>query len=228
MPMDSKEKYTAVLIVVFVLVVALIGGGLLLKSQRGDESLDEENEAVVETNEADPAADVVVTLEEFCDYQSQTCVEIGSTIKKLKQEYGKNLNVVFRNLPLPGNKNALPAAQAAEAARMQSRFWEMHDLLYARQSEWKDEENPREKFLQFARELGIDVERFTRDMDSEQVRLRLEADKDAALALSLQEIPAIVIDGRRLKTDAMTADGIREGIELMLTRGVEDPPAPTP
>jgi protein-disulfide isomerase len=146
----------------------------------------------------------------------------------LKQEYGKNLNVVFRNLPLPGNKNSLPAAQAAEAARMQSRFWEMHDVLYSRQSEWKDAENPREKFLQYARELGIDVERFARDMDSEQVRLRLEADKDAALALSLQEIPAIVMDGRRLKTDAMTADGIREGIELMLTRGVENPPAPAP
>jgi predicted DsbA family dithiol-disulfide isomerase len=104
----------------------------------------------------------------------------------------------------------------------------MHDLLYAKQSEWKDEENSREKFLQFARELGIDVERFTRDMASEQVRLRLEADKDAALALSLQETPAILIDGRRLKTDAMTADGIREGIELMLTRGAENSPAPTP
>lgn len=228
MPIDSKEKYTAVLIVVFVLVVALIGGGLLLKSKRVIDSLDEENEAVVETTEEDPAADVVVTLEEFCDYQSQPCAELGSTLKKLKQEYGNNLNLVFRNLPLPGNKNALTAAQAAEAARMQSRFWEMHDLLYAKQSEWKDEENSREKFLQFARELGIDVERFTRDMASEQVRLRLEADKDAALALSLQETPAILIDGRRLKTDAMTADGIREGIELMLTRGAENSPAPTP
>jgi protein-disulfide isomerase len=219
-------KHKAILIVAVVVVVALIGGGLLLESQRSDESVvSDENDAIVATEEDDPAADLVVTLEQFGDYQSQSCAELNPTLKKLKEEYGTNLNVVFRNLPVTSiNKNALRAAQAAEAARMQSRFWEMHDLLYEKQSEWKDEKNPRSKFLQFAGDLGIDLARFRRDINSKQVRFRIEADKDAAVALDIQEIPAIVINGRRLKTEAMTADGIREGIELMLTRGSEESP----
>lgn len=216
----------SVLTIVVVLVIGLVGAGLLLNSQRADEQLgNEEIEPVVDTGEPDPAADVVVTLEEFGDYQSSACADLNSTLKELKEEYAANLNLVFRNLPLTNiNKNALPAAQAAEAARMQNRFWEMHDLLYEKQNEWKDEADPRPRFLKFAQDLGLDVERFTKDVDGEQVQFRIEADKDAALAQGIQETPTLLINGRRLKTDAVNADGIREGIEVMLTRGsVESP-----
>jgi len=222
------EKSKAILIVAVLIVVSLIGGGLLLNFQKRDEPVDEEDDSIVEANVADPAENVVVTLEEFCDYQSPACVTMATTLKKLRDEYGTNVNLVFRNTPLPANKNALPAARAAEAARMQSRFWEMHYLLLERQNEWKDEENPRVKFLQWARDLGIDVARFEQDMDSEQVTFRIEADKDAAITLAIQEVPAIVVNRRRLKTDAMTADGIREGIEVMLTHGSEEAADTTP
>ena len=221
------EKSKAVLIVVVVIVVTLIGGGLLLNFQSRDNQFDEDDDPVVDANVEDPAANVVVTLEEFCDYQSPACATISPTLKKLKEEYGTNVNLVFRNTPLPGNKNALPASRAAEAARMQSRFWEMHDLLIEKQNEWKDDENPRPKFLQWARDLGLDVSRFEQDMDSEQVTFRIEADKDAAIALGIQEVPSIAINGRRLKTDAMDADGIREGIEVMLTNSAEESPDAT-
>ena len=215
------EKSKAVLIVVVVIVVSLIGGGLLLNFQQRNDRDDEEDDPNIEANVEDPAANVVVTLEEFCDYQSPACATISPTLKKLKAEYATNVNLVFRNTPLPGNTNALPAARAAEAARMQSRFWEMHYLLLEKQGEWKDETDPRAKFLQFARDLGIDVVRFEQDMDSEPVTLRLEADKHAAFALAIQEVPSILINGRRLVSSAMTAEGIREGIEVMLTQGSE-------
>ena len=220
--MGNKSVFTVVVVV----VIGLVGAGLLFNSQRADEPLaDEEIEPIVDTGEPDPAADVVVTLEEFGDYQSSACADLNPTLKKLKEEYAANLNVVFRNLPLTNiNKNALPAAQAAEAARMQNRFWEMHDLLYQKQNEWKDQADPRPTFLKFAQDLGLDVERFTKDVDGEQVQFRIEADKDAALAQGIQETPTIVLNGRRLKTDAVNADGIREGIEVMLTRdSVESP-----
>ena len=216
------DKSKAVLIVVGVIVVSIIGGGLLLNYQPREETSEEEDGPNANPSVEDPAANVVVTLEEFCDYQSPACATIGPTLKKLKDEYATNVNLVFRNTPLSGNTNALPAARAAEAARMQSRFWEMHYLLLEKQNEWKDEENPRPKFLQWARDLGIDVARFKQDMDGEQVTLRLDADKDAAIALGIQEVPSLVINGRRLKSDAMTADDIRQGIEVMLTRESED------
>ena len=71
-----------------------------------------------------------------------------------------SLNFVFRNLPLTMHKNALTAAQAAEAARMQNRFWEMHDLLYQNQDLWKDDKNPKPRFVKFAADLGLDTARF--------------------------------------------------------------------
>ena len=222
------EKSKAILIVVVVIVVSLIGGGLLLNFQRRDDPVDEEDDPMADWNVADPAGNIVVTLEEFCDYQSPACATIAPTLKKLREEYGTNVNLVFRNTPLPGNKNALPAARAAEAARMQSRFWEMHYLLLEKQTEWKDEQNPRPRFLQWAGDLGIDVARFEQDMDSEQVTFRIEADKDAAIAMAIQEVPSIVINGRRLKTDAMTAEGIQDGIEVMLTHSSEEPSDATP
>jgi protein-disulfide isomerase len=215
-----------VLGLVVVVVIALVGAGLLLNSQRADDPVgDEEIEQLVDTGEPDPAADVVVTLEEFGDYQSSACAQLSPTLKKLKEEYASNLNLVFRNLPLTNiNKNALSAAQAAEAARMQNRFWEMHDLLYEKQNEWKDQADPRPTFLKFAQDLGLDMARFRSDLEGEQVQLRIDADKDAALALGIQDTPAILINGRRLKADATNADGIREGIEVMLTRGSEESP----
>ena len=221
------EKSKAVLILVAVIVVTLIGGGLLLNFQGRDDPANEDEEPVVDANVEDPAADVVVTLDEFCDYQSPACATVSPTLKKLKEEYGANLNFVFRNTPMPGNKNALMASRAAEAARMQSRFWEMHYLLLEKQNEWKDEENPRPRFVQWARDLGLDAARFRQDMDSEQVTFRIEADKDAAIALGIQEVPSIAINGRRLKTDAMTSDGIREGIEVMLTQSSQESPDAT-
>jgi protein-disulfide isomerase len=222
------EKSKAILIVVVVIVVSLIGGGLLLNFQKRDDPVDEEDDPMADGNVTDPAANIVVTLEEFCDYQSPACATIAPILKKLREEYGTNVNLVFRNKPLPGNKNALPAARAAEAPRMQSRFWEIHYLLLEKQTEWKDEQNPRPRFLQWARDLGIDVARFEQDMDSEQVTFRIEADKDAAIAMAIQEVPSIVINGRRLKTDAMTAEGIRDGIEVMLTHSSEETSDATP
>jgi len=164
-------------------------------------------------------ADAVVTLEEFGDYQCPPCGALHPTLKKLKQQYGANLNFVFRNLPLTQiHKNALAAAQAAEAARMQDRFWEMHDFLYENQELWQEDINPQEIFVNEAASLGLDTARFRRDMTDKQVQLRLEADADAAAQREVQGTPTIFIDGLELRPEAMNPDGIRKGIEHMMSR----------
>jgi protein-disulfide isomerase len=165
--------------------------------------------------------DAVVTLEEFGDYQCPPCGALHPTLKKLKQEFGPNLNFVFRNLPLTQiHKNALVAAQAAEAARMQDRFWEMHDFLYENQELWRDDINPTAIFLKEAADLGLDVARFGRDMADKQVQMRIEADADAATQFGVQGTPTIFIDGLQLRPEVMNPDGIRKGIEQMMSRKV--------
>jgi protein-disulfide isomerase len=209
-----------------VLVVSVIGGVLFLRSSRNRDS----SKVVQPTPEVPTAerlkvpADTVVTLEEFGDYQCPPCGELHPTLKKLKAEFGPNLNFIFRNYPLSEiHKNALLAAQAAEAARVQGRFWEMHDLLYENQKVWSDDINPKPIFVKFARDLGLDNERFARDLGSEEVKMRIEADQAAAARLGVNGTPTVFINGRRLRDEATTPDGVRKGIELMIARKAASP-----
>ncbi len=220
-----QNSYRPFLIIALVLLVAAAGTALLLKSnQRGDSS-----SRTTDTQSPDSAkknaSNTVVTLEEFGDYQCPPCGQLHPTLKKLKQEYGPNLNFIFRNLPLIKiHPNALAAAQAAEAARIQNHFWEMHDLLYENQSLWKDDINPRSIFIKFAADLGLNTAQFTRDLDDKQIQMRIEADMDAAAKQGIDGTPTILINGRQLRVEMTTPDGVRKGIELMLSGGISPSP----
>ena len=211
------NNYRPFLIVGLVLLVAAAGTALLLRSNQSvDSSPLAENQSPEQTRKS-ASADSVVTLEEFGDYQCPPCGQLHPTLKKLKQEYGDRLNFIFRNLPLTQiHKNALAAAQAAEAARMQNRFWEMHDLLYENQELWIDDVNPRSIFTKFAADLGLNTWQFTRDLDSKQIQMRIEADEDAAAQQGIAGTPTLLINGRQLRAEMTTPEGVRNGIELML------------
>jgi len=204
------KRYGALIIVAGVLIVTVIAGAVLLKlrANRDDDSdSGAQNRASLQS---------VILLEEFGDYQCPPCAQLHPSLKELKKQYGPKLNLVFRNLPLSTiHQNALPAAQAAEAARMQYRFWEMHDLLYENQSLWAEDKNPRNHFRKFATDLGLDMARFDADMDGDQVRFRLEADRDAAVRQGIDGTPTILIEGRKLQPEATTPEGIRKGIEVV-------------
>jgi protein-disulfide isomerase len=211
------SSYRPFVIISLVLLVAAAGTALLLDSnQRGSSLPARDTESIDKAK--NPSAGTVVTLEEFGDYQCPPCGQLHPTLKKLKQEYGANLNLIFRNLPLTKiHQNSLAAARAAEAARMQNRFWEMHDLLYENQDLWKDDVNPRSIFIKFATDLGLNIWQFTRDMDGKQIQMRIEADQDEAAKQGIDGTPTILINGRQLRAEMTTPEGVRKGIELMLS-----------
>jgi protein-disulfide isomerase len=166
-----------------------------------------------------PPTGKVVTMEEYGDYQCPPCGLLYPELKKIEAEYGSNVHMVFHHFPLTKiHKNALAAAHAAEAAARQNHFWEMHDRLYRNQKSWADEADPRPIFLGYARELGLDVERFNKDMDSAEVESRITADSQQATSLGIIGTPTILIDGRQLRPEATTPEGIRRGIDFMLAQ----------
>jgi protein-disulfide isomerase len=220
-----QNSYRPFLIIALVLLVAAAGTALLLRSNQRGESYSHTTETQSADTNKTASANGVVTLEEFGDYQCPPCGQLHPTLKKLKQEYGDHLNFIFRNLPLSKiHHNALAAAQSAEAARIQNHFWEMHDLLYENQSLWKDDINPRSIFIKFATDLGLNTAQFTRDLDDKQIQMRIEADMDAAAKQGIDGTPTILINGRQLRAEMTTPDGVRKGIELMLSGGTSPSP----
>ncbi len=155
------------LIILGVLGVALGGGWYL--TRRGDNSPDPAgtspavNSAAASSspvpkvsNSANPGAqpphtigpeDARVTLEEFGDFECPPCGLLHPVLKTMEKEFGQRLRVIFREFPLvPTHPHALVAARSAEAAGLQGKFWEMHDLLFENQRSWHEEFDARPTF----------------------------------------------------------------------------------
>ena len=157
-----------------------------------------------------------VTIEEFADFQCPPCRKLHPELKKIESEYGNRLRVIFRHLPLSMHEHAMMAARAAEAAGAQGRFWEMHDLLFERQREWSDTADVRPLFIGYAREIGLDVERFTRDMDGTEAEARVLSDQKRAESVDITGTPTLFINGVEIPAEAMSAEGLRAAINAAL------------
>jgi protein-disulfide isomerase len=130
------------------------------------------------------------TLLVFGDYECPYTRLAYRSVQSLEAE-GVPLRFVFRHFPLAEiHPHALAAARASEAAAAQERFWAMHDLLFRRQTALEPADLDR-----YAREIGLDVERFTRDVRAHTHLERVEANRESALASGALGTPTIFVDG---------------------------------
>ncbi|HEX8920423.1 MAG TPA: thioredoxin domain-containing protein [Pyrinomonadaceae bacterium] len=162
------------------------------------------------------AANAKVTLEEYGDYQCPPCGLLFHDLKAIEKEYGSQMRFVFRHFPLSGHIHARTAAHAAEAAGLQGRFWEMHDMIYQNQMSWSSAVDARSFFIQYARDLRLDVDRFTRDMNSPEVAARVTSDYDRGMSLGVTGTPTIYMNGQLVNSAAYTPDGLRKGLDYLL------------
>jgi protein-disulfide isomerase len=156
-----------------------------------------------------------VTLEEFGDFQCPPCATAAEVIGKLEQDYGPRLRVVWRNFPLAMHPHALEAALAAEAAGLQGRFWEMHDLLYKDQAVWSKALDVRPFFNRYARSLGLDVERFAKDSASEEIKARVISDGEQGVSRGVKNTPTLFINDREVRAFS-SPERLHEAIDAAL------------
>ena len=126
------NRYAPIIIVAIVGLAAVAAGVVLYrvyKPQVLAVSQEQAKKAEIESVHVRGAADAPVTLEEFGDFQCPPCGALSEPLNQLEGDYGTKMRFVFRQFPLANHANAKPAAYAAEAAGLQGRFWEMHDLL---------------------------------------------------------------------------------------------------
>lgn len=144
--------------------------------------------------------DSKVVIVEYGDYQCPACAAYHPFTKKLTEEFSSNIAFVYRHFPLRNiHRYANLAAQAAEAAGKQGKFWEMDDLLYANQESWKDSNDAEKIFISYAESLRLDPNQFQTDLKSEVIKAKIEADFQSGLKANVRGTPTFFINGKSIK-----------------------------
>ena len=158
-------------------------------------------------------ANAVVTLEEFADFQCPPCAALAELLRTFEKEFQGKLRIVFRQYPLEMHKHARMAALGSEAAGLQGRFWEMHELLYKKREEWANAPDFRPLLNTYASTIGLDMDRFARDLEGPETQTRLKLDRERAASLSVNATPTVFINGRVAGPAQRTPDGLRAAIQ---------------
>ena len=141
--------------------------------------------------------DAPVTLVEYGDYECPDCGLLYVTLRDLQVEYPAKLRVVFRQYPLSGiHPHAQQAAEAAEAAGVQGKYWDMHTLLFERQQALRTKD-----LIGYAEELGLDVQQFRRELKDETHQQRVRADFMAGVQNGVRGTPGLFWNGVRYDAD---------------------------
>lgn len=138
--------------------------------------------------------DAPVTLVEYGDYECPSCGMAFPIVHRVRRDLGSRLRFVFRNFPLTEvHPHARHAAELAEAAGAQGRFWEMHDELFEHQSALDDRH-----LLQYAKTLALDVERVTRELETGTHLDRIQSDIASGIHSGVNGTPTFFVNGQRL------------------------------
>jgi protein-disulfide isomerase len=139
-----------------------------------------------------------LTLVEFGDYQCPYCGAAYPVVKKIQKTLGKKLRFVFRNFPLTqAHPYALVAAEAAEAAALQGKFWEMHDIIYENQGSLQPDILPA-----WAARVGLDLEKFGEAIRHADIVKRLKEDRMSGISSGVNGTPCFFINGMRYDDSA--------------------------
>lgn len=144
--------------------------------------------------------DASVVLVEYSDFQCPACAAYFPVMKELEETFGDTLKIVYRNYPLTTiHPNAQLAAQAAEAAGIQGKFFIMHDLLFGNQKTWSAEADPTNTFIGYATSMGLDLEKFKTDLTSDETFLAVRDDIRSGDASNVNSTPTFFLNGVQIE-----------------------------
>ena len=221
MPSSKAIKYFLPFVIIGVVAALTITIGAMLYRAKRVAAVTMSREQRVAAQATDSvhargSADAPVTLEEFGDFQCPPCGRLAGPLQEIEKDYGTRLRVIFRNFPFAIHEHAREAAYAAEAAGLQGHFWEMHDLLYREQANWSKTKDVQPLFASYAGILGLNLDRFKKDMDSEKVREKIESDQKRGEALGVKNTPTIFINNQSVPPTSLNPTALRAAIDAAL------------
>ena len=140
-----------------------------------------------------------VVLTEYSDYQCPACAYFHPIVQKIKENMGDKVKVNLRYFPLNSHRYAALAARAAQAAKNQDKFLEMHNMLFERQTQWSSAGNPTTAIVGFAREIGLDMNKFTDDLNAGETQKTVMQQRQEGIDKGVNSTPTFFIDGQKIE-----------------------------
>lgn len=218
---------TKVLIIAgIVCVVMLLGGAYIYQATRSTDSVTKNLDALVRSDSkafGATATSSKLTVVEFGDFECPACGYVAPQFKALMDEpkYKDNVTFVFRDFPLTSiHKNAMKAAQMSYIADEQGKYWDMHNLLYTKQSEWVELANPDDVFIGYAKDLGMDTSGIKAELDSDKYQDRINASEKDGDSLGVDSTPTFFIGDTAGSPIIRVADisAIKSAIDAKLSK----------
>ncbi len=179
----------------------LVGILLLFVIQKGSSSFSNDLSLGVlhSTDNVKGTASSSVVIMEYSDFECPACRSYYPIVREVVQEFGGQIAFVYRHFPLTSiHKNAEYASRASESAKKQGKFWEMHDLLFEKQSEWADSKDPNIQFKSYAKLLSLDLNKFEIDINSDEVKNFVRGHRLHAIKSGLNGTPTFFINGEKI------------------------------
>lgn len=194
--MTNEVKIIAgisILTLVLVIGAAFLFGGTSSSAQNAQPI--KNTSALVHKDSHIINAHAKVTLVEFGDFQCPACGAEYPIVNQLLQTYNGKINFVFRNFPLQQHQNSQISAEAAEAAGAQGKFFEMYAMLYSNQNSWGETNNAMDYFMQYAKALHLDVNKFKADVTSNKFANKIQKDVSDGYAIGVNATPTFYLNG---------------------------------
>lgn len=201
--LESKQNMVkwVVILVSSILFLTLFVGTILLAKQK-------KKQEAIQANTSREFSDVGwirgnatagATLTEFADFQCPACRAYHPLVKTLLETYPQDLKVQYKQFPIFSiHKNAIEAGVAAEAAGRQGKFFELGDILYEKQLEWENEPKPQEKFLEYAKSIKLDMDKFKKDIEDKALKDRIETMRAEGIKNGVNSTPTFFINGKKI------------------------------
>jgi protein-disulfide isomerase len=215
-PLGSSMKRYLPYVIVAVVAVATFGTGFALYRAKLSTLPAEAKGAPASGIHVRGKAGAPVTIEEFGDFQCPPCSTMSGVLGKLEEEYGARLRVIFHHFPLAIHAHAREAALAAEAAGMQGRFWEMHDLLYKEQAAWSKAPDVPSLIQSYAATMKLDLDRFKKDLADPEIAARVDADQKLGASRGVTSTPTLFVNDVLVPVAELNPAGLHKAVEAGL------------
>ncbi len=162
-------------------------------------------------------ANAKVKIVEFADFQCPACGASEPIVQKVLKDYEGKVYYEYHHFPLQQHRWGQPAAEAAEAAGEQGKFWEYHDALYAKQNDWSDKGDAVAIFKQYAKDLQLDEKKFNESLDSGKFRDKVLDSIKRGNELAVDSTPTFFVNGKRV-VGGLTYDGWKSMLDEELKK----------